>query len=262
LADAKLLYANLLRLVWRKRRRRRDRERERENKDGRKSSVRSEPTIQEEEEEDVWTIEGSKKEDSNGVEQVPELGYRGSTGEQVSEIDRRESAGPKSHSRKGSALDAIPDGAELSSFSRSEPRYGSGGSISIPQSGRRGSWLPNNGDALVGRNRRLSSMTAPLVGPDGISAWNRKASVIALEGQDESESVSSTELSGSAWQLLEGAIKQYKLALSLLSTSDLPIAQLACAKTDTLTNISYASLFMASLAPRLAIAMINVSPSS
>lgn len=125
----------------------------------------------------------------------------------------------------------------------------------IPQVGRRGSWLPSGSDATVGRHRRQSSMSAPLVGPDGTSEWSRKASVISLSGEgDVTDTIPSADLAGSAWQLLEAAIKQYKLALSILSTSDLPAAQLARAKTDTLTNIAYSSLFMASLAPRLAIA--------
>jgi hypothetical protein len=77
--------------------------------------------------------------------------------------------------------------------------------------------------------------------------------VITLATEDEAAGlVPSSELALSAWQLLEAAMKQYKLALTLLSNSDLPSANLARAKTDTLSSIAYASLFMASLARRLA----------
>ncbi len=256
LGDARLLYASLLRLVWRKRRPRRPSH----DKDGRKSSARSdnaEATIQEEFEEECWTGVALRK---NSTGRRPSGNASQSPSRRGSESRRESSShldGKISHQRKGSQLELVPADAAMTSFSRSEPRYGSSGSISmpIPQVGRRGSWLPSGSDATVGRHRRQSSMSAPLVGPDGTSEWSRKASVISLSGEgDVTDTIPSADLAGSAWQLLEAAIKQYKLALSILSTSDLPAAQLARAKTDTLTNIAYSSLFMASLAPRLAIA--------
>jgi hypothetical protein len=98
-------------------------------------------------------------------------------------------------------------------------------------------------------------MSAPLVGPDGISAWTRKASVISFTAEEEGAGlVPSAQLASSAWQLLDGAIKQYKLALTLLSSSDLPPAHLARGKADTLTQIAYSSWFQASLATRVALA--------
>ena len=255
LGEAKVLYASLLRLVWRKRRPRKSSH----EKGGRKLSGRSDladTTIQEEEEEEEDEGKIRSKVDPRKGSANNRLSVdfrRGSSNRRDSETTSR-SVQP----RRQSSMASYRDSSVVSSFSRSEPRYGSGssGSVSIPQIGRRGSWLPASGDSIIGRDRRLSSMSAPLVGPDGISAWNRKASVITLGVEDEAAgSVSSAELANSAWQLLEAAIKQFKLALSLLSTSDLPAAQLARAKTDTLNDIAYTSLFMASLAPRLPIAM-------
>ncbi|KAK4685008.1 hypothetical protein P7C73_g5154, partial [Tremellales sp. Uapishka_1] len=241
LGDAKVLYASLLRLVWRKRKpARRGSEKDASRKlSARVNSVES--TIMEED-------------DDNESAAVSAMTSRRESG------TSNASSGRASAMRKGSALDAIVDGEERTSFSAS-PRRGSsavghlgGGSFSVPPTGRRGSWLPTTGDALVGRTRRASSMSAPLTGPDGISAWNRKASVINLGAETGNGVVPSAKLAESAWQLLESAVKQYKLALSVLSTSDLPTAQLARAKADTLTGIASSSLFMASLASRVAIA--------
>ena len=66
--------------------------------------------------------------------------------------------------------------------------------------------------------------------------------------------VPSSVLAQTAWTLLDSAVKQYKVALSLVSSSDMPASNMAKAKTETLYSIAYCSLFMASLAPRLAIA--------
>ncbi|WWC67868.1 uncharacterized protein I206_101785 [Kwoniella pini CBS 10737] len=280
LADAKTLYANLLRLVWRKRgpRRRSTTKNSLLPTSGlgtpRRLSVRNGSldarTIQEEDEEEA-DGQGTPRKDSD----PKSIGRRESTS----------STGSKGQgSRKGSILGAVSEDAEVSDFHQNRSR-GSRPSISIPQTGRRGSWLPNAAEAggLIGgrarrrsslgfgsistlpglgsspepRSRRISSIGGggPLVGPDGISAWNRKASVISIGSEDENAGlVPSSELARSAWQLLEGGVKQYKLALSVLNGSDLPNAQLAKAKNETLTAIAYSSLFMASLAPRLTVA--------
>lgn len=98
-------------------------------------------------------------------------------------------------------------------------------------------------------------MTAPLVEADGQSAWSRKGSIIALATDEAAEGlVPSSQLAQTAWTLLDSAVKQYKVALSLVSSSDMPTSDMARAKTETLYSIAYCSLFMASLAPRLAIA--------
>ena len=233
LGDAKLLYANLLRLVWRRRRPSTWREQRQRRKLSAKSDA-AEPTITEEDEEDAWsTVDGGNEE----------------AGRTRRTSAASASLGAPIH-RYGSSLDRVADLDPLEGFNRLE--VGPVGSESSFSSARRVSWQPTAG--ADGRSRRLSSMTSPLVGADGINAWTRKSSVISLTIDGEDDVVPSTELARSAWELLESAIKQYKSALSLLSISDLPSAQLARAKTDTLTTISYASLFMASLAPRLSIA--------
>ncbi|WWC86968.1 uncharacterized protein L201_001849 [Kwoniella dendrophila CBS 6074] len=275
LADAKTLYANLLRLVWRKRGpRRRSTSKNSQIGTPRRMSTRNGSldarTIQEEDED-----EDQGQTSNNHID--PKLqGRRESTSSNGSRGQG---------SRKGSILGAVTEGAEISDFHQARGRN-SRSSISIPQTGRRGSWLPTAADGAgtggsrtrrrssIGfsgasplpsntlaspevRSRRISSIGGggPLVGPDGISAWNRKASVISLGSEDEAAGlVPSSELARSAWQLLEGGIKQYKLALSVLNGSDLPNAQLAKAKNETLTSIAYSSLFMASLAPRLVVA--------
>ncbi|WVW78538.1 hypothetical protein I302_100493 [Kwoniella bestiolae CBS 10118] len=272
LADAKTLYANLLRLVWRKRGpRRRSTSKNSQIGTPRRMSTRNgsldAPTIHEENEDEDEP--GTPRKDSD----PKSLG------------GRRESASSTGSrgqgSRKGSILGAVSEDAEISNFHQARKRS-SRPSISIPQTGRRGSWLPTPAEAgpTGGRARRRSSLGfgggsvlpppspeprsrrissigggGPLVGPDGISAWNRKASVISLGSEDEAQGlVPSSELARSAWQLLEGGVKQYKLALSVLNGSDLPNAQLAKAKNETLVAIAYSSLFMASLAPRLTVA--------
>lgn len=170
--------------------------------------------------------------------------------------------GGGSHSKPGTprklstALGAIPDGTEVSSFSHSPAA--SRPSIASA-SARRGSWLPTHGEASAHshrqRNRRLSSMTAPLVETDGQSAWSRKGSIIALAADETAEGlVPSQQLAQTAWELLDSATKNYKVALSLISSSDMPSATMARAKTETLYAVAYCSLFMASLAPRLSIA--------
>ncbi|WRT64848.1 uncharacterized protein IL334_001784 [Kwoniella shivajii] len=267
LGDAKTLYANLLRLVWRKRGPRRRSTSKPIATTPRRMSTRNgsldAPTIQEEDEEEEG---GTPRKDSD----PKSLG------------GRRESASSTGSrgqgSRKGSILGAVSEDVEVSNFHQARGRN-SRSSISIPQTGRRGSWLPTPTESgapgrarrrsSVGfgispptaspepRSRRISSIGGggPLVGPDGVSAWARKASVISLGTEDEAQGlVPSSELARSAWQLLEGGVKQYKLALSVLNGSDLPNAQLAKAKNETLTAIAYSSLFMASLAPRLTIA--------
>lgn len=256
LADARLLYASLLRLVWRKRKPARkvsiapgaavDRNGQHghAHHTDRKLSSRNaslDPTtIYEEAEEEDEEEDSPRPENNDDDEGSPAPLI-------ISKI--------RSDSQHGSPATNAP-------FPRPEPARlgshgggGAGASYSIPATGRRGSWLPTGEHQSGARNRRLSSMTAPLVGPDGISAWNRKASVISLAAEDQAQGlVPSAALAKSAWELLEGGMKQYKLALSILSSSDLPSAQLARAKAETLTAVAYASLFQASLAGRVPIA--------
>ena len=288
--DAKLLYASLLRLVWRKRRpASRIRGSTGAAAANRKLSKRTdsvESTIQEEDE-DEKGVEGhdddSKSVSKNGSSRgsgsgeedlagLPTLGKNDPSSRKDSHPTRKDSTAPlspvdarrvlagdgrrdsaRSSSRKGSGLDAMPEGEELYSFSPSPAHARFSISHSVP-SARRGSWLPEHSASPGPRNRRLSSMSAPLVGPDGTSAWSRKASVISLTPDDEVAAglVPSSALAQTAWELLESAVKQYKLALTLLSNSDLPTAHLARAKTDTLLSIAYTSLFMASLSRRVA----------
>ncbi|WVR04585.1 hypothetical protein IAU60_001593 [Kwoniella sp. DSM 27419] len=259
LGDAKTLYANLLRLVWRNRKPRRKSLAPSVNTPRRMSTRNGslDVPIREEDEE---------SEDGLAKAEAASEGRRESTSSNGSRTQG---------SRKGSsALHSVSEGV-ATNFAAPRSRF-SRGSISIPQTGRRGSWLPSPSDA--GRTRRRSSIGlggsvstvtsneprarrassigggGALVGPDGISAWNRKASVISLGSDDGGAGVSSSELAKNAWSLLEGSIKQYKLALSVLNNADLPHARLAQAKNETLIAIAYVSLFMASLAPRLAIA--------
>jgi len=274
LGDAKVLYADLLRLVWRKRRPA-SKIRTQGSFASRKLSSRTdsvEATIKEEDEDEKSPYDETHKTPkptsvrssaSSGVGEpdsllgLPVLGKTDpfKTGDDAhhpplspdtrrltSQDARRDSS--KSNSRKGSALSAMPENEEVSNFSPIAPRR------SGQLSGRRGSWLPDQSPGP--RSRRLSSMSGPLVGPDGVSAWSRKASVISLTSEDEAHGlVPSSALAGSAWDLLDGAIKQFKLGLTILNNSDLPTAQLAKAKTDTLSAIAYTSLFMASLSRRV-----------
>lgn len=237
LGDAKMLYASMLRQVWRRRKPLNQRGSSAGDIASRKASRNASMeafTIAEEEE-----------------DEKPRL-------LSVSSMDSRKSSRPSIIAgRKQSSLSNIPDEEEVSTFTPPTPaRLGSSFSGCPPS--RRGSWLPsaNDSGAIFGRSRRLSSMNAPLVGPDGISAWNRKASIISLDKDDKAAGlVPSAELAKSAWQLLESSVKQYKLALTLLQTSDLPAAKLAQAKAETLSAIAYVAMFQASLAPRLAVAM-------
>ena len=280
LADAKVMYASLLRLVWRKRR---PAARARTgsapggvDRGSRKLSVRADsmeaPIIEEDEDEKSSSDEkrgsessGSRKSSKSGrssmsgdhdvLKSLPVLNKVEAPAHKdgmlsladarrsISSDARRDSS--KTASRKGShALESLNEGEEVSTFSPSSLRFSSSGPA------RRGSWLPESPGP---RSRRLSSMNAPLTGPDGISAWTRKASVISLDTEEEAAGlVPSAELALTAWQLLDNALKQYKLALSMLSGSDLPSAQLARAKADTLFAIAYSSLFMASLSRRVA----------
>ena len=306
--DAQLMYASLLRLVWRKRRPRRKAGAAPATPTGaagtgsrgsisvnspsrssgpRKLSERSEtaePAIMEEDEDEGSGVTTQSPEfifetaQPGRLPSIPLAPIAGSTGPAFGlagpvadlrgEVDRRRSSGGSSsgssssgpsrsrqNSRKDSGLDSIPDDQPVTSFSPTVSRFG-GGSFAIPNTGRRGSWLPTSGDALVnGRQRRMSSMSAPLQGPDGISAWTRKASVISLAADETAQGlVTSSQLAQEAWNLLERSLKQYKLCLPLLSGSDLPSAHLARFKCETLAAISYVSLFMASLSGRVAAA--------
>jgi len=302
LGDAKLTYANLMRMVWRRR------------KQGRKASMgisdrrklsrasdgSAEPTILEEEEEGTPRGLGigqgsfSPRASEAGRHSIPRktsqlldaFNFRRGSGDHLDATPRKSLGSPSAvagHLRKTSAplpsrldqsdsrrqsgseegskpstprsaLAIIPDDTAVSSYA-ARPSHSS--STYMP-SARRGSWLPTHGESAQStrsRNRRLSSMSNPLVESDGVSAWSRKASIIGLATDETAEGlVPSSKLAQNAWEQLDSAVKQYKTALSLISTSDLPTNYMAQAKTDTLYAIAYCSLFMASLAPRLSIA--------
>lgn len=184
------------------------------------------------------------------------------------------------HRKGSSALTAVSEGAELSFAVR--PPYRSS-VTSIPTPGRRSSWLPSPTDMAALRARRKSSLasprsqsfashdggheglpalhrprrissTGPLTLPDGISAWNRKPSVMSIPSDDDPEAVRSLDLVRSAWILLEASVKHYKMCLNILVDSNLPPAHLARAKNETLIDIAYCATFMASLAPRFSLA--------
>jgi hypothetical protein len=117
---------------------------------------------------------------------------------------------------------------------------------------RRGSWMPS-GDLEAVRARRLSSIG--LAKQDAtISAWNRKASVISIASEEGAPYTTSSTLVSAAWNLLGEAIKEYKLSLTVLSRSHLLASDLAQQKSEVLLAIADASLFKASLAPRLSVA--------
>jgi len=302
LGDAKLTYANLMRMVWRRR------------KQGRKASMgvsdrrklsrasdgSAEPTILEEEEEGTPRGLGinhgsfSPRASETPRHSIPRktsqlldaFNFRRGSGDHLDATPRKSLGSPSAvagHLRKTSAplpsrldqsdsrrqsgseegskpstprsaLAIIPDDTAVSSYA-ARPSHSS--STYMP-SARRGSWLPTHGESAQStrsRNRRLSSMSNPLVESDGVSAWSRKASVIGLATDETAEGlVPSSKLAQNAWEQLDSAVKQYKTALSLISTSDLATNHMAQAKTDTLYAIAYCSLFMASLAPRLSIA--------
>ncbi|ODN85251.1 hypothetical protein L198_07574 [Cryptococcus wingfieldii CBS 7118] len=278
--DAEVLYANLLRGVWRNRKpRRRSGGVGKVGTPTRRTSTRDlVDAIREEDEPEEGQAKVVGPASAPAAWRIP---------------GRRESASSNGSdgvsSRKGSAaLGAAAEGAELLTFPN-RGRFLS--SVSVPATGRRGSWLPSPGDVALNRaQRRRSSLASPLsqsftgllpepqtghlnglniqrtrrasstggslVLPDGQSAWSRRASVISLSSDDgsPSASISSSALARSAWQLLESAVHQYKIGLNILSSSALPNAELAKAKNETLVGIAYASLFMASLSPRLAVA--------
>lgn len=101
--------------------------------------------------------------------------------------------------------------------------------------------------------RRLSSMFRPL------NAWERKPSYQAIPTLASlasannyvpiSDDAQYGELARTAWTMLGGALKHYKLALTLLSQSD--AGERARAKSEVLAAIAAASLFRAALGPRL-----------
>lgn len=272
LGDAKLVYASLLRLVWRRRKPMRVARSVDGNRKLSSRSDQSEPTIQEEEAEDE-SPSPLKPHTSSLDEQKRSLSKRasialletlrkdsfdstrrGSTAKSEDSFSLRSSDGAKAVTpRKASNLDAIIEDVSHSAKQPTSPLRKASTTMTLsPPPARRGSWLPTIPGDSLSRNRRASSMSAPLVGPDGISAWNRKASVICLSADEEAQKlVPSSQLAKTAWDLLESAVKQYKTALSLLSSSDLPPAHLARARTETLYAIAYCSLFMASLGSRL-----------
>lgn len=278
--DAKALYASLLRLVWRKRKVEEIRSRKHSvasnhSKDGsRKGSQTGDGLI---------PRAGGHRTSSHKASSAMDAAYIIREEEELDNFDS--SRRPSAHSTSGESaaseesqtqapslrrkssqpLTPIPDGHSVTSFispfrsSIALPPAGNLSPLNVPASplspGRKGSWLPVTSEGAPSRGRRQSSMSQPLVGPDGISAWTRKASVITLAADEQAQGlVSSTQLALSAWQLLESAVKQHKLALSLLASTDLPSAQLARAKADVLIAVASSSLFMATLAPRVPIA--------
>lgn len=117
---------------------------------------------------------------------------------------------------------------------------------------RRGSWMPS-GDLQAIRARRLSSIGLAKQDPS-VSAWNRKASVISIASEEGAPYTTSSALVSAAWNILGDAIKEYKVALTILSSSHLLASDLAQRKSEVLLAIADASLFRASLAPRLSVA--------
>jgi hypothetical protein len=301
LGDAKLTYANLMRMVWRRRKqgRRASMGMMHSRKLSRASDGSAEPTIMEEDE-GMGTGLGIGQ---GPMPRTPEMGTRGlprKTSQLLDALNFRRGSGDIGDSRKSptspgqlhsplrkssaplpsrlddsrrpsassdgsaskpatprSALAAIPDDTAVSSF-ESRPSHSS---QTFMPSARRGSWLPTHGESSAqshrSRNRRLSSLsTSHVAESDNSSAWTRKASIIALATDETAEGlVPSSKLAQNAWELLDSAVKHYKTALSLISNSDLPASYMAQAKTETLYAIAYCSLFMASLAPRLAVAV-------
>lgn len=117
---------------------------------------------------------------------------------------------------------------------------------------RRGSWMPS-GDLQAIRARRLSSIG--LAKQDAsVSAWNRKASVISITSDEGMPYTTSSALVSAAWNILGESIKEYKVSLTVLSNTHLLASDLAQRKSEALLAIADASLFKASLAPRLSIA--------
>ncbi|GHJ87346.1 hypothetical protein NliqN6_3748 [Naganishia liquefaciens] len=117
---------------------------------------------------------------------------------------------------------------------------------------RRGSWMPS-GDFQAIRARRLSSIG--LAKQDAsISAWNRKASVLSISFDEGMPNVTSSALVTAAWNALGEAVKEYKISLTILSNTHFLSSDLAQRKSETLLAIADASLFKASLAPRLSVA--------
>jgi hypothetical protein len=271
--DAKALYASLLRLVWRKRKVEEIRSRKHSlvsnsSKEGsRRGSQVSDGHLN-------VVPEATRRASSRKASSVMDAAYiiredeeldarrpsAHSTSGESAQSDEGHTQAPSLRRKSSQPLAPIPDGRSVTSFtspfrgSMALPSVGHG-PPSPMSPGRKGSWLPTSSEAQAGRGRRQSSMSQPLVGPDGISAWTRKASVITLAVDEEAEGiVSSAQLALSAWQLLESAVKQHKLALNLLSATDLAPAPLARAKSDVLYAIANSSLFMATLSSRVPIA--------
>lgn len=270
LGDAKLTYANLLRMVWRRRKQAQGRKGSMGISDRRKLSRASdgsaEPTILEEEEEGtpkgLGIAQFSPRGSEAGRNSIPRktsqlldaFNFRRGSGDLLDATPRKSLGSPSSvagNLRKSSAplpsrldtsdsrrqsgsdegskpstprsaLAIIPDDTAVSSYA-ARPSHSS--STYMP-SARRGSWLPTHGESAQStrsRNRRLSSMSGPLVESDGVSAWSRKASVIGLATDETAEGlVPSTKLAQNAWEQLDSAVKQYKTALSLISSPQLP----------------------------------------
>ncbi|KAJ9106876.1 hypothetical protein QFC19_003005 [Naganishia cerealis] len=123
---------------------------------------------------------------------------------------------------------------------------------------RRPSWMPT-GDLHAIRARRLSSIGLAKQDPS-VSAWNRKASIVSILSDEGSSATSSSALVSAAWNSLSEAIKEYKVSLTILSSSNFSATDLAQSKSEVLLAIADSSLFKASLSPRLAIAAEKRTP--
>ncbi|KAL0256017.1 hypothetical protein I308_100829 [Cryptococcus tetragattii IND107] len=194
LDDAKTIYANMLRWVWRKR------------KPRRKGHTRNESPAS-------FGLHSRNHGTRENVDQTIK-----EEGEGENSISRRESNSlsngsdglDAAHRKGSSALTAVSEGVELSFAIR--PPYRSS-VTSIPTPGRRSSWLPSPTDMAAVRARRKSSLASPrsqsfashdggheglpalhhprrisstgsLTLPNGISAWNRKPSVMSIPSDD------------------------------------------------------------------------------
>lgn len=193
LVDAKIIYANMLRWVWRQRKPRRNGHTKTESPGSFGTPSRNHDTrenvgqaIKEEGEGDIEPHPFPVKHGSVCQSQAP-------SSRQESNSSSNDSDGLDAAHRKGSnPLTAVSEDAELSSFAI-HPRYRSS-ATSIPTPGRRSAWLPSPTDMsslyssrnqsiashegsheglpVLYRTQRISS-TGSLILPNGISAWNR-----------------------------------------------------------------------------------------
>ncbi len=128
---------------------------------------------------------------------------------------------------------------------------------------RRKSWMASsNQDNIAMRKSRMSSIALPPMAAGTTVRWGRKSSIISCDGKiGNGIGIPFTlDLVDDAWDLLESAIKQYKIALTLLASSDMPHDEMTMTKSETLLAISECSLFQASLSLRSMVAKERRSP--